>query len=55
MAPDEGTSPALNEEEVEQVQLIAHALMYCGRAVDTKLWVALRIIASYQSAATYKK
>ena len=49
---DADTSPPLNEAGIKRVQGIVGALLYCGRAVNDKVLVALSDIGSQQAAAT---
>ena len=52
MAPDEDTSPPLDEKGIRRVQQIVGGLLYYGRAVDNKILVALSAIGAQQAAAT---
>ena len=46
------TSPPLNEKGIKRIQGIVGALIYVGRAVNNKLFVALSAIDDQQAAAT---
>ena len=46
------TSLLLNEKGIKRIQGIVEALLYVGRAVNTKLIVAFSAIGSQQAAAT---
>ena len=52
LAPDNITTPRLNEAGIKRVQRIFGALLYYARAVDNKLLVALSAISSQQAAST---
>ena len=52
LAPDNNTSPQLDESGIKRVQRIVGALLYYARAVGNKLLVALIAIGSQQAAAT---
>ena len=52
LAPDEDTSPKLNQKEKQWVQQIVGSLLYYGRAVDPTILVALGSIAAQQNQPT---
>ena len=52
LMPNEDTSASLSPERLLPVQKISGLLLYSARAVDSKLLVALNVIASCQSKAT---
>ena len=53
-APEEASSPALDEKVVLRVQRIIRALLYYSRAVNNKLLVALSAMGAHQASATEK-
>ena len=53
-APEEDSSPAIDEKGVLRLQRIVGALLYYSRAVNNKLLVALSAIGSQQAFATEK-
>ena len=52
IAPEEYISKPLNDAGIRQVQKIVGALLWIGRAVNNKLYVALSTIGSQQASAT---
>ena len=52
LAPNNNTSPRLNEAGIKRVQRIVRALLYYAWVVNNKLLVALSAIGSQQAAAT---
>ena len=52
LVPEKDTSPPLNPAGILHTQGIVGLLLYYGRAVDSKLLVALSAIGSQQVSAT---
>ena len=51
-APEEDSSPALDEKGVLRVQRIVVALLYYDRAINNNLLVVLSAIGVHQASAT---
>ena len=52
LTPEDDTTPPLDSQGTERVQVIFGALLYYAKAVDNKLLVGLSAIRSQQAAAT---
>ena len=52
LAPDNDTSPRLDQAGIKRVQRITGSLLYYTRAVDNKLLASLSAIGSQQAAET---